>query len=202
MQINWDALWSSGLGALIGSALTLVATYFSFRWQRSHQEERDQEMLHGILQSIHDEIETLWDNYMDNIGHRLEALADSQPLNLYWPVTQEYFTVYNTNAFFIGRVQDHDLRKLIVSTYSKARGLIDSYRLNNDLVQKHEHAFWIFQETQNQIHKANAASRFNALADYAKSLKKGHVEVKAQVQILLRELRKKGVLNKPHQIAK
>ena len=198
MQIDWDALWSSGLGALIGSTIALIATFISHRLQRSQQDENEQRMLHGILQAIHDEIETLWDNYVDGIGHQLEALADSQPLNLYWPVTQEYFTVYNTNAFFIGRIQDHDLRKLIVSTYSKARGLIDSYRLNNDLVQKHEHAYWIYQETQNQIHKANAASRYAALTNYAKSLKKGHTEVKTQVQQLLRELRKKGVLNKPN----
>lgn len=195
MQINWDALWSSGLGALIGSALTLLVTYLSHRWQRSHQEEKDQQMLLGILQAIHDEIETLWDNYIDGIGHQLEALADGQPLNMYWPVTQEYFTVYNTNAFFIGRIQDHDLRKLIVFTYSKARGLIDSYRLNNDLVQKYEYAFWIFQETQNQIHRANAESRYTALTNYATALKKGHAEVKKQVQELLRELRKKGVLS-------
>lgn len=198
MQIDWNALWSSGLGALIGSTIALIATFISHRLQRSQQDENEQRMLHGILQAIHDEIETLWDNYVDGVGHQLEALADSQPLNLYWPVTQEYFTVYNTNAFFIGRIQDHDLRKLIVSTYSKARGLIDSYRLNNDLVQKHEHAYWIYQETQNQIHKANAASRYAALTNYAKFLKKGHAEVKTQVQLLLRELRKKGVLNKPN----
>jgi len=195
MQINWDALWSSGLGALIGSALTLLATYLSFKWQRTHQEEKEQEMLLGILQAIHDEIETLWDNYIDGIGHQLEALADGQPLNMYWPVTQEYFTVYNTNAFFIGRIQDNDLRKLIVSTYSRARGLIDTYRLNNDLVQKHEHAFWIFQETQNQVHKANAAAYYAAVTNYAKALKKGHSIVKQQVQELLRELRKRGVLH-------
>ena len=196
MQIDWDALWSSGLGALIGSTIALVATFISHRLQRSQRDENEQRMLHGILQAIHDEIETLWDNYVDGIGHQLEALADSQPLDLYWPVTQEYFTVYNTNAFFIGRIQDHDLRKLIVSTYSKARGLIDSYRLNNDLVQKHEHAYWIYQETQTQTYKANAASRYAALTEYAKSLKKGHAEVKVQVQLLLRELRKKGVFNK------
>ncbi|MBD9360501.1 hypothetical protein [Methylomonas fluvii] len=154
-------------------------------------------MIHGILQAIHDEIETLWDNYVDNIGHQLEALGETEPLILYWPVTQEYFTIYNSNAFFIGRIQDHDLRKLIVSTYSKARGLVDSYRLNNDLVQKHEHAYWISQETQNQIHLANAKSHYAALVSYSKTLKKSHIEVKQQVQELLRELRKKGVLNNP-----
>jgi len=195
MQINWDALWSSGLGALVGSILTLLATYLSYRWQQSSQENKDQEMLLGVQQAIHDEIETLWDNYMDGIGHKTEALPDDQPLDAYWPITQEYFTVYNTNAFFIGRIHNHDLRKLIVSTYSKARGLIDSYRLNNDLVQKYEHAHWIFQETQNQVHEAYVVSHYTVLTNYSKAIKKSHAEVKKQVQELLRALRKEGVFN-------
>lgn len=196
MNIDWDALVSSGLGALIGSALTLLATYWAHHLQRSQQEEKDQQMLLGILQAIHDEIETLWDIYIDAIGHQLEALADGQPLQMYWPVIQEYFTVYNTNAFFIGRIQNHDLRKLIVSTYSKSRGLIDSYRLNNDLVQKHEHAYWFFQETQNQIHKKNAESHFVALVNSAKALKESHAGVKKQVQELKRALLKEGIFTK------
>lgn len=197
MTLDWNTLLSSGFGALIGSALTLVATYLAHRWQVSVQEEKDAQMLMGIMQAVHDEIETLWDLYLDGVGHHLEALGNGQPLNTFYPVTQEYFTVYNTNAFFIGRIKDHDLRKLIVSTYSKARGLIDSYRLNNDLVQKHEHAFWVFQETKNPVHQASAAAHYKALTDYAATLKKGHAEMKKQVQELLRALRKQGVLSKP-----
>ena len=197
MQIHWDTLWSSGIGALVGSVLTLIATYLSYHLQRSHQEEKDQQMLHGILQAIHDEIETLFDSYMDNIGNQIEALPDNQPLNMYWPVTQDYFTIYNSNSFFIGRVKDHDLRKQIVLTYSKARGLIDSYRLNNDLVQKHEHAYWLSQETSNPIHLTYANSHLATITKYAKILKKTHADVKQHTQKLLRELRKSGVLNKP-----
>lgn len=194
-QIDWNTFLSSGIGALAGSALTMLATYLSYRWEVSKQVKKDSQMLIGVLQAVHDEIETLWDLYMEGIGHQLEALQNGQPLNMYYPVTQEYFTVYNTNAFFIGRIEDHDLRKLIVSTYSQARGLIDSYRLNNDLVQKHEHSYWVFQETKNQIHQVSTAARHQALTEYAATLKKGHAETKKQVQDLLRALGKQGVLS-------
>ena len=180
----------------MGSALTLAATYLSHRLQVSQQNEKDAQILIGFLQAIHDEIETLWDAYMDGIGHQLEALADGQPLDMFWPVAQDYFTVYSTSAFFIGRIREHDLRKLIVSTYSKARGLIDSYRLNNDLVQKHSHAFWIYQETKNDVHQAKAVGHYNALVQYASKLKKSHTEMKKLVSELLRALRKQGVLSK------
>jgi hypothetical protein len=196
LHLDWNTLLSSGIGALIGSALTLIAAYFSHRWAVSKQAEKDAQMLMGVLQAVHDEIETLWDIYMDGIGHQLEALPNGQALNTYDPVTQEYFTVYNTNAFFIGRIRDNDLRKLIVSTYSKARGLIDSYRLNNDFVRKHEHAYWLFQETNNQIHQAAAAGHWQGMIDYAAKLRKAHDEMKKQIQNLLRALRKEGVLSK------
>jgi len=196
MTIDWDTLLSSGIGALIGSALTLVATLVSHYLQVRNRKEEDRQLLKGILQAIHDEVETLWDAYMEGIGNQTEALPDGQALNLFWPVTQEYFTIYNTNAFFIGRIKDNDLRKLIVSGYANARGLIDSYRLNNDLVQKHEHAFLIFQETQNPIHRDAAAAFYGSMVVYAGKLKKRHQESKHQTQELLRALRKEGVLSK------
>lgn len=194
MQLNWDNLLSTGIGAIIGSSLSLLGVWISHRLNRSHQENKDQQMILGVMQALHDEIESLWENYLQGVGNQIEVLPDDKPLALYWPVTQDYFTVYTTNAFFIGRIADHDLRKLIVSTYSKARGLIDSYRLNNDFFQKFEHAHWLFQETKNPAHEKSAKSQFMTLTNYAKSIKKAHEEVKKQVQDLLRALRKAGVL--------
>lgn len=100
MNIDWNTLLTSGIGALIGSALTLLATYFSHRWEVAKQKEKDDQIIMSVLQAIHDEIETLWNAYMEGIGKETEALPDGQPLNMFWPVTQDYFTVYNTNAFF------------------------------------------------------------------------------------------------------
>ena len=193
--MDWNVVLSTGVGALIGSALTLIATVVAHNLERKKQKQEENRLIFGFLQSVHDEIETLWDTYIEKVGSHVEALQPGQPFEYYWPITQEYFTVYNNNAFLIGRIKDHDLRKLIVSTYSKARGLIDSYRLNNELVHKYEQAVLLHQETNQAVHASHVNARLQALVTYATSLKQSHMEVKSQVQELLRELRKKGVLS-------
>lgn len=130
---NADALLSSGVGAFIGSALTLAGAYLVHWLEKKETTRKEAEHLLGLLQGIHDEIETLWESYSTSIGAHTEALPDNSPMLMFWPITQDYFTIYNTNAFFIGKIKDHDLRKQIVATYAKARGLIDSFRMNNEL---------------------------------------------------------------------
>jgi hypothetical protein len=192
---NADALLSSGVGALIGSALTLAGAYVAHWLEKRESARKDADHLLGLLQAIHDEIETLWEGYIGSIGAQAEALRENTPVLLFWPITQDYFTIYNTNAFFIGKIKDHDLRKQIVATYAKARGLIDTYRMNNDLVQKWEYAHLLSQESQNPIHQTNAQARYQSLIQYASEIKKRHVELKAMVSELLRRLRKEGVLS-------
>ena len=193
--MDWNILISSGMGALVGSSLTLIATLISHNLQCSNQNKKENELICGLLQSIHDEIKTLWEVYNDGMGNCLEALEDGQPLKYYYPITQEYFTVYTTNAILIGKIKDHDLRKNIISTYTKAKGLIDSYRMNNDLVYKYEHSYWRFQETNSPIHRSSMNAHHQALVKYAKGLKETHNDVKQKVQNLLGELEKE-VLNK------
>lgn len=188
--MDLDILISTGVGALVGSVLTLVATLISHYLQCSNQKKKENALIHGFLQSIHAEIETLWDVYQDGMGNHIEVLEDGQPLNYYYPITQEYFAVYATNAILIGKVKDHDLRKNIISTYTKAKGLIDSYRMNNDLVHKYEQSYWRFHETDATIHKANMKAHHQSLVKYAKELKETHHAVKGKVQDLLRELKK------------
>ncbi len=73
--------------------------------------------------------------------------------------------------------------------------MVDSFRLNNDLVGKFEFSNKIFEETQLEVHKQHAVAHFGSLIEYAKTLKSGHSELKKEVSNLLRELRKNGVLN-------
>jgi hypothetical protein len=193
-QSYWGILISSAIGALIGSALTLIATLISHRLQRSTQKEKDADQLRGLLQAIHDEIEALWEIYLSTAGTQIEALPDGHPLLIYWTVTQDYFTIYNTNAFFIGRIQDHDLRKAVVVAYARARAVIDGFRMNNELVHEYEYALSLFQETQNPVHQTRANAYLQRLARYAARLKRQHSELSEAVSEVLRRLRKEGVL--------
>ena len=78
----WDfgTLIYSAAGALIGSSLTLLATYVAHRLQMATQKKNDADQLKGLLQAIHDEVEALWDGYVRSAGAQIEASGDAHPI--------------------------------------------------------------------------------------------------------------------------
>ncbi len=73
---EWNVLIQTLIGSLIGSALTLVATYYAHRLERKKDKEDENKLIFGFLQGIHDEVETLWDNYNEKVGTHVESLQD------------------------------------------------------------------------------------------------------------------------------
>lgn len=196
---GWIAFGAAIVGAIVGGAITgfftLKGVFKAHKNTVDLQKNKEESAIKGLLQALHDEVETIWDRYMEGAGFHLEALKDNEPFLMYYPVVQDYFTVYNSNAFLIGHIPDTDLRKDIVYIYTTAKGLVDSYRLNNDLVQKFEHWNNMHLETQNKVHQNRAAAQYGALVEYAKSIKKQHDILKKKSNELLRKLRKGGVLS-------
>jgi len=197
--MNLDSLLSGLIGAVIGGLLTGAFSIFavnkSENFARDSKTKQDKRTLKGLLQALHDELESVNDRYQETMGAQIESLPDGQPLLVYYPVINDFFTVYNANAHLIGTIENNDLRKSIVRTYVLAKGLVDSFRMNNDLVAKYEHWHVRFAETNHELHKQNALAQFSALVIYAKLLKKSHEDVQKSVAELMRTLRKQGVLN-------
>lgn len=186
-------------GAVVGGA---IAGYYSFKaTKEAHENQKriaddnEKNIITSLLQSIHDEIETVFDNYHENIGVQLESLDENRPLLFYYPLVSDFFPVYNGNTFLLGRIKDNDLRKSIIKTYTLAKGLLDSYRMNNDLLQKYEHWDGVYLETQLPVHKDKSITQYGALIAYAKNLKSQHVKLKESVKNTVRILMKNGVLN-------
>ncbi len=199
MTFEWSSFGSAIVGAIVGGLTTgyfaLKAAKRSFQDLQKHADESEKKLIKGLLQAIHDELETVYDRYMETMGSRLESLNDGGALNFYYPLVSDFFSVYSGNTFLLGRISDNDLRKQIIRTYTLARGMVDSFRLNNDLVHKFEHSNKIFEETQQDVHKQHAIAHYSALVEYAKTLKQGHMELKKEVTSALRTLRKHGVLS-------
>lgn len=198
MPFDWSAFGSAITGAIIGGVITGFFALKSTKNAHSNQLEQaaqsEAKLIQGVLQAIHDEIETVFERYQETMGARLESLKDGEALLVYYPLVSDFFSVYNGNSFLIGRIQDNDLRKQIITTYTLAKGLVDSFRMNNDLNQKFEYWHQIFQETNSEVHQQKAAAHFCSLVEYAKSLKNSHHQMKSETAQLLRSLRKHGVL--------
>jgi hypothetical protein len=186
----------SGIAALVGSAISLFAAYLTHKWEIKKQKNNEERIIFGFLQALHDEVETIWEIYQKSAGSRLEVLNSGDPFLGYWPIASDYFTVFNSNAYLIGHIKDNDLRKEIVTTYTMAKGLVDLFRFNNELVGRYQQACSLFLETNQEIHKSQANAQHEMLSNYGSALKNSHDELKLKVNNLLRALRKKGVLYK------
>jgi hypothetical protein len=182
-------------GGLIAGLFSLISTRKAHENQQKLAEINESKIISGLLQAIHDEIETVYERYQEAMGARLESLPENQGLTFYYPLVSDFFTVYNGNSFLIGRIPNNDLRKQIVKTYTLSKGMVDSFRMNNDLLSKYEYSEKLYSETQSQVHKDHAIRHYASLVDYAKSLKELHKSLKTEINALLRVLHKNGVLN-------
>ena len=199
MNFDWLSFGSAIIGAIVGGLITgyfaLEATKRSYKNQKLQAEEKESNLIKSLLQAIHDEIETVYERYQDTMGATLESIGDDEPLLFYYPLASDYFSVYNGNTFLIGRIQDNDLRKQIIRTYTLSKGMADGFLMNNDLVRKYEYANKIFEETRQEIHNRHAEENYISIVKYTKKLKQDHLVLKEEITNLLRALRKRGVLS-------
>ena len=190
-----SSLLSTIVGGLIASATAYLVTKKTYNDQVKQAEKTEEQLIKGLLQSIHDEVETVYERYLETMGGKLESLNEMEPLIIIYPLVSDFFSVYNGNSFLIGRISNNDLRKKIIKTYTLAKGMVDSFRLNNDLVNKYEYAYFLYSESQLDVHKNQMSAHYQSLINYASTLKHAHNEFKKEVSSLLRDLRKAGVLN-------
>lgn len=144
---DWSIQFIIGISAaLVGAAIagyfSLKAIDHSFEKQRELDGRDKEEKLKSLLTALDSELRTVWDLYMQRGGRILEELPPGQPLLIFYPIEQEYFVVYNSNASTIGSISDNKLRTRLIMTYTKAKGLIDSFKFNNSLLREYQDLLW------------------------------------------------------------
>lgn len=169
------------VGGFIAGICSLKATKLAHKHQIEISDRNETNLEISLLQAIHDELETVYNRYYETMGKEIEALAKNQPLNFYYPLVSDFFSVYHGNSFLIGRIKDPKIRKAIIKTYTVAKGLVDSFRLNNDIVQKLETWNFVYQETQLEVHRIRVEACVDALKKYASVLKQADEDFKREV---------------------
>ena len=119
-----------GVGSLaaVGAAVWIYA--------KQNQDKKDDALAEtsAFVQSIHTEISTLWKGYSTNLRPHITGLKDGGFLELVAPLNPDAFVIYNKACEQVGKIDNTDLRTLIVQTYARFRGFIYSLQLNNGLV--------------------------------------------------------------------
>lgn len=168
-------------GGFIAGICSLKATKLAHKHQIEISDKNETNLEMSLLQAIHDELETVYNRYYETMGKEVKELPENEPLNFYYPLVSDYFSVYHGNSFLIGKIKDAKIRKAIIKTYTVAKGLVDSFRLNNDIVQKLENWNFVYEETQLEVHRIRVEACVDALKKYASVLKQADEDFKREV---------------------
>jgi hypothetical protein len=181
------------LGAVVGGFLaghySRQATKDLLDEERRNREVEKAENVKALLCALKDEMRSVWNHYMGDMGKQIEALPEGQGCKYYFPIIEEYFPIYHGSVTSLGLIKDDLLRHAIISAHTLAKSLIDSYRLNNQLIDEweeaHDKIYYTLHTTQAQ---KVAAKKEQELVEYSPVLKALHVKTKASVEELLETL--------------
>lgn len=119
--------------AILGGVMTFVAQWLL-------DDRRQEQRIEGFYKAVYEELKEVWSLYNQEVGSRWKNFGrggeDVFQYNM--SLTQDYFTVYSSNADIIGRIPKSDLklRSKIVETYTLLKALIDYYKQNNRLLDE------------------------------------------------------------------
>jgi hypothetical protein len=129
------SLLAAIVGGWIAGRYAVHAQKHAVKEQRQSDLEAERRAVNGTLQAIKPELEVFntelvgelkrkfgdWDQQKPNEAQQDERVPFNIP-----PVTQNYFTVYDLNAGMLGRITKPELTKKIVTTYARAKSLMDA----------------------------------------------------------------------------
>lgn len=97
MPFDWSVFGSAIIGAIVGGVIT---GYFALRSTKNAHEnqlkqaaQNEARLIQGVLQAIHDEIETVFERYQETMGAKLESLKDGEALLAYYPLVSDFFSL-------------------------------------------------------------------------------------------------------------
>ena len=210
-----------GVLAVVGSIIGGVITGLFMMWQNKKNfkynltlnELEDRKTEKAVLQALETEIKADWQRYNESIKPSIEKLLGSghskrftdmseygNDLNYFYmllshriSISQDYFTIYNTNSSFIGKIKNAKLRMEIVSVYTNIKGFLELIPLNENNKDKIEKVLkedleFALKQTDIQVAmpiRINAYRiRLNELIEQIKQLKKHQDNLNTQIEKL------------------
>lgn len=177
---NFFGFASALIGAVVGGVFTLRATDRAIREGNEKEQRQDERNVQNLLDALGVELSTLWNFHQRRVGQLVEDLPAGEGLNFYYPLTQDYFSIYNSNASQIGAIQDPALRETIVVCYNKCKKVVDGFKYNNDMVQAYNSLL-----LSHGVESPQAEAKKAELAGFAAIVKEDHYELKGYVERML-----------------
>src|SRR5260370_8296487 len=166
--MNWHTFASTLLGALF----TFSGILFTQALDLQRRKRDQKKLIHALMQGLHDEIAGLLDFARTNSVQPIEAVPDGKHYEGLFTASQDYFTVYHANAELVMQIDDAPLRRSIIQTYTRAKWLLDTIRLNRLYLERYHYLQSTFLKTRELSVQTQPHDYPPTLTDIAPHLKK------------------------------
>lgn len=127
------------IGALVGGLFTLRGVDREAKITRRQAEKESLELQLSVLKGTKGEVSILLALYDVRMKEAVDAIQPDKPLSVVFPIGDDNFTFYEQNAKEIAKLKDES-RDAIISIYTYARSLIQSYKANNKFIDEYGEA--------------------------------------------------------------
>ena len=137
--VNWPGFWplltvvasllAAWIGGRIAGKYALKAQRQAALDQRERDRETEREALCGTLRAIQAELKSLKSDNLEPFKKRLTA----RPLGAFGTKTahENYFSVFESNAALLGKIEEAELITRNVIVYGQAQGFIENIKFNS-----------------------------------------------------------------------
>ncbi|WP_262417851.1 hypothetical protein [Pantoea dispersa] len=176
------ALFTAFIGAVVGGRYTLKGVNRAAKIAANQAKRASYELQLSVLKGIKGEISILFALYNKRMQAHIENLGDNGMMLFSFPIGDDNFTFYEQNAKEIAKLNDES-RESIISIYTHARSLIQSYKGNNQLIADYEAILLAMAgKTNDDLYRRLRNEKIKVMINYAQGLKAIDGEVRKAIK--------------------
>ena len=195
--------WQTFISTLLGGLVTFTAILFTNALDLRRRKRTHEKLIHALLQGLKDEIAGLLELAQTSPVRSIDAIPEGKPYEGLFTASQDYFIVYHTNAALVMQIEDANLRRSIIQTYTRAKAVLDTVNMNRLYLERYHYLQSTFLKTKDGSVQAESEDYRRALVQIARQLKQADAEFKRTAAGLLETLSEKiGVELKTAKVGK
>jgi ABC-type nickel/cobalt efflux system permease component RcnA len=185
------AAWTQAGGAMIAIGIAIWVPIDQNKKSQERDAMRERTEIAHDLQSLREELSVMSEGMKYSIGNIMDRDLPNGIIPVTWRPEVDAYVIYNSICERIGRVPDQNLRRGIIRTYARLKGVVLSFRLNADLLEQLQQAEVERNEKPtSEYYTRNYERAHSRLHNLAKGLQQAYRETMSDVEGLMLEIDK------------
>lgn len=127
-QVYFDLInnYQAIAAAIIGVFSALIVSLFQYFTTNFIKRNEQKYFENAVVSAIYEELIGLHNCYNEIFQVAILDIPDDEYMTTTFTITQDFFTIYHTNASNIGKIKNHEIRNSIVQTYILLKKLVEN----------------------------------------------------------------------------